>query len=39
VTALQTPLLWLNVSLLIVIALDVAATAILLAANSITARR
>jgi len=39
VAALQTPLLWLNISLLIVIALDVAAIAILLAANAITARR
>ena len=39
VSALHTPLLWLNVSLLIVIALDIAAIAILLAANAVTARR
>jgi hypothetical protein len=39
VTALQTPLLWLNVSLLIVIALDIATIAFLLAANTFTARR
>lgn len=37
--ALETPLLWLNVSLVIVVALDVAVMALLLASNAVTARQ